>query len=389
MIRYEEAFEIIKSQAFSPDAEVISMENSLHRVLAEDIYAPFDIPPFTKSGMDGYACGEGDESTRLRILETIPAGSLPRLRVNPGECARIMTGAMVPEGAGRVIRREFTNEADGFIHILRDDPKRNVLSRGEDLHQGDLALPRGFRIGRAQIAFLASLGIASFSVFHRPRIGVIITGSELLRPGQPPEKGKIYDSNSFSLAAQISETGAILAARDTVEDDPEQISDRVSRLLDQVDLLILSGGVSAGDFDYVPDVLKKLGISVLFEKVAVQPGMPTLFGRIGEKSVFGLPGNPVSTFIIFEVFIKPVIYAMSGTAWEPRTVSGTLRETFRRKHSERTLFQPARHETEGITPIPTHGSAHLHALTKADCLITIPAGIEEIPAGQTIHARLL
>lgn len=389
MISYEEAAAIINRQVFSPVADVISLENSLDRILAEGIFSPLDIPPFSKSGMDGYAYCEGDNSNRFRILETIPAGSIPRFPVNTGECSKIMTGAMVPDGAGRVIRREFTKETDGFMHIVQEDPKRNILSQGEDLRKGDPALPCGCRIGRPEIAFLASLGIASFPVFHRPRIGVITTGSELLRPGQPPERGKIYDSNSFSLAAQIFDTGAILAARDTATDDPGEITARISRLLEKNDLLILSGGVSAGDFDYCPSVLKELGASIFFEKVAVQPGMPTLFARIGEKPVFGLPGNPVSTFIIFEVFIKPLIFAMSGYSWKPRIVSGIMREPFRRKFSERTLFQPARHDGEWITPVSTHGSAHLHALTKADCLLTIPAGVEEIPAGQIIHARLL
>jgi len=388
-ISFERAEQILQAQPVFPSGEEVPLVDCRERILAADITSPIDIPPFAKAAMDGFACHNDDPASWLTITATIAAGQVPEQSIGFGECARIMTGAMVPDGADHVVRREWSEEEEGCVRFLRPEKKSNIIPRGEDLHAGDLVLEKGIRIQPSHIAFLASLGIPRLAVFCRPRLAVITTGSELLLPGEPLEPAKIYNSNRFSLAAQIATAGARVESEESVPDDPEAIRTAVARHLLAVDLLILSGGVSAGDFDYVPAVLKESGVEILFEKVAVQPGMPTLFGRSGGRFVFGLPGNPVSTFMIFEMFIKPLIFRMAGHRWIPRLVQGILREPVVRKDATRTFFAPVAVKNDGIYPVTYHGSAHLHALTGADAILTIPAGSGEIAAGTTVHARLI
>ena len=389
LISIEEAERIIAAFPVTVQQESVPLPDVQNRILAQDMLSPFDMPEFDKSAMDGYAYIGADHSPAYQIIETIAAGTPPSQRIHPGQCARIMTGAMIPQGADRVVKGECTQEKNGVMTIVSEDKNINIRRQGEDLQTGQLALARGVRLGPAQIALLASLGLAEVPVARRPRIAVITTGTELAAPGTSLQPGQIYNSNAHSLAAQIRALGAEPLPLGCVIDNAAAIVNAIASALPACDVLILSGGVSAGDFDYVPAAMKEAGCTLHFEKIAVQPGMPTVFASCGEKAAFGLPGNPVSTFVIFEVFIKPLIMRLMGHHFRPLICQAILENEYRRKQAARGLFLPLDVRHGRATIVSYHGSAHLHALSRANALLFVPAGQKEIRAGSMIDVRCL
>lgn len=389
MISLGDAEKAILDFPVSPSLDRVPLAEAAGRILAEDVFSPRDIPEFDRSAMDGYAYISGDPSASFRVVETIAAGTVPRAVIMPGQCAKVMTGAMLPAGANRVVRREYASEKNGVMRIVTEDGNLNVRRRGEDLQAGKLVLARGIRLRPAQVALLASLGSDSAAVGRRPRVGIITTGSELAEPGEELGRGQVYDSNSFSLSAQVREAGATPLILGRVADDEEATIKAIVAALDECDVLILSGGVSAGDFDYVPRAMENAGFIPLFAKVAVQPGMPTVFAARGEKCAFGLPGNPVSTFVIFEILIKPLLQRMMGHGELPPWLSAILTAEFTRSSAERTAFVPVVLRSGRAEILPYHGSAHLHSLARANGLMRVPAGQKVIAAGSSVDVRLL
>lgn len=389
MLSFAEAQQTMISHSRPLAGEKIALLSGRQRILAETISSPIDVPPFTKSAMDGYAVGIDDPGPDYRIVEVIAAGQIPGHALQRGQCAKIMTGAMLPGGADRVIKVELTRESNGLMTVSGHDANTNVMRQGEDLRAGSEVLARGTLLGAAEIALLASLGINRLPVFRRPRVGIITTGSELVKPGRPLPAGRIFNSNFFSLAAQLGSMAVPWLDLGTVVDDAKKIERAVADSLARCDVIILSGGVSAGDFDYVPGVLKKLGIALHFQKVAVQPGMPTVFGSRKGKYFVGLPGNPVSTYIIFEVLLKPFIYRLMGHEFRPQLVPAVMVHPFRRRQALRTAFVPVHYHHGQVEILPYHGSGHVHALTRANALLAVPAGTLEIPAGSNIDVGLL
>jgi len=366
MIPVEEATKILEGIRTFPEAEEISLENALNRILAQDVLSAIDMPPFPKSAMDGYALRADDNSERFRIVEVIPAGYVPRRAIGPGQCAKIMTGGMLPQGADRVVKKEVTSEADGYMTIIGQDNIQNICFQGEDISVGDLVLNKGSRLRPQEIAVAASMGLAKIKVFRQPEVGIMATGSEIIQPGRKLKRGQIYDSNTFSLTAQVKQTGAVVKSRQTAVDKPQEIRHWLKELLDICDVVLVSGGVSVGDYDYVPSILKELGAKLHFEKIAIKPGKPTVFGTREKTFVFGVPGNPVSTFVIFELF---------------------LAQEIRRKRTERAAYYPVVYKEGQVYPLPYHGSAHIHALTRANGLICLARGQQKIAAGSTVDVR--
>jgi len=272
--------------------------------------------------------------------------------------------------------------------VVEPEPYENVIYRGENLRSGDMLLEQ--KMLRAQdIGVLSSQGYAAVPVAAVPLVGVITTGSELRAPGQLLAAGQIYDSNGAQLCAQVQAMNARWRNYGTIADEPKQLAAAIEGALEDCDVLLLSGGVSMGDLDFVPGVLKSLGAKTLFHKLAVKPGKPTLFARRGDSFIFGLPGNPVSTFIIFEVFVKAFLYRWMGIAGKPRMVSGTLAQTIKRRDAERVEYRPVRLEAKRIVPLSYHGSSHLSALREAEGLIRIEIGSTRIEEGSELNVRLL
>jgi molybdopterin molybdotransferase len=387
MIDLDEALAIVSRTPRDASEEVVPLVEALGRVLARTVTSPIDSPPFDKSAMDGFAMPADDESPEFRVLDTVAAGVEPNRPVRHGECVRIMTGAMLPPGTGRVIRKEFVEERAGSIRLLRPESSGNVIPRASNLRRGDALL--GPRVLAPQdIGILAASGLAEIPVAVPPQAAVLCTGPEIRDPGEPLGPGQIYNSNGPQLAAQLAAMHCPCRQVGTVPDEPAALSRAIVGALDSYGLLLLTGGVSAGDFDFVPGCLEKLGADILFHGVAVKPGKPTLFARRGVTWIFGLPGNPVSTFVIFEVFVRPFLYRRMGIDWSPRTVRGTLGAAAGRKSTERTEFLPVTVRQGVVTPVSFHGSAHLNALGGADGMIRVEKGVAEVARGTEIDARL-
>ncbi len=389
MISFEEALSIIASDVLTKDTERVDFRESLHRVLAEDVYSDVDMPPFDKAAMDGYACRRQDLDGELAMLEVIAAGDVPTHKIASGTCAKIMTGAMIPEGADTVIMVEQTRSTEeGKVVFTGDKTRPNIARKGEDVRTGDLVWHKGMPIQPQHIAILSAVGHTTPLVAKQPRVAVLSTGDELVEPELFPAEGKIRNSNGFQLAAQVSNAHCIPNYMGIIPDDEAATDRAISSALAENDMVILSGGVSAGDFDFVPKIMRKNGVDILFQKVAVKPGRPTVFGRTKDTYIFGLPGNPVSSFINFEVFIKPLLMAMMGADYKPVEQKLPMAVEFKRKKADRLEFLPVHIDAEGqVSPVSYHGSAHIHAIGLADGLMRIPKGVHEIIKGAEVHVR--
>ncbi len=388
MIPVEEAEKILNKITYRPETEEVALMDSLDRVLGQNIFSAINMPPFDKSAMDGYAVASNDDSKKFEIVEVIAAGNVPQKAVGKGQCSKIMTGAMLPPGADKVIKKEVTEEKDGCMVLTGDDRNFNICYLGEDVRPGDVVLKKGHLIRPPEVGIIASMGLSSFQVYKKPRVGIITTGSEIVSPGQRLRKGQIYNSNAYSISAQAIQTGAEVTFAGIVKDDKTCIKEKISNLLAECQMVLISGGVSVGDYDFVPGILKDSGVKLHFDNVAIQPGKPTVFGTRGSTLVFGLPGNPVSTFTIFEVFVKPVLYKLMGYDYTPLLLKGVMKKDFKRKRSVRTAFVPVRYNNDGfVEPMEYHGSAHLTALPQANALLKVPTGEYELLKGSVVYVR--
>ena len=324
MLKFDEAFEIVMGSARRLGSERVGIGCALGRVLAEDVVSDIDIPPFNKSAMVGFACRRSDLGNELAIIETIAAGYKPKKVVGENQCARIMTGAVVPAGADCVIMKEYVEmAAEQSVRFVGGQTAENICRKGEDVKKGEVVLESGCRILPQHIAVLASSGCAEPLVSLRAKVGIIPTGDELVEPGRTPAAGQIRNSNGPQLAAQVTSIGAEAKSYGIAGDTRENLDGMVKKAMGENDVLILSGGVSVGDYDIVREILKSNGFELLFEKIAVKPGKPMVFGvkrleaNSGEVFCFGLPGNPVSTFVMFELFVNPFLYKMCGYDFKP------------------------------------------------------------------------
>ncbi|MFO7782712.1 MAG: molybdopterin molybdotransferase MoeA [Spirochaetia bacterium] len=403
MIPFHEALSIVESQEHRLETEFVELSSAQGRCLSDAPKSTIDHPPFTKAAMDGYAVSRGDTSAELRILETIAAGDVPAQEVGPGTCSRIMTGAMLPAGADKVHRVEYAEEREGYMIPSRAEPARNVIERGENLTAGESALgPR--LLAPQDIGVAASLGLARLEVVRMPHVGIIATGSELAEPGSEPAAGGIYNSNAYQLIAHARSAGCAPTYYGIAEDTEAALEEVLGRAFAAEDIIILTGGVSKGEFDYVPGVLGRAGVEVLFHRVAMKPGRPTLFGRRetpapggrgegpgrdpgGTQYVFGLPGNPVSAFVTFEVFVKALLYRLAGLRFSPPLVPATLSVAIDKKDAERTEFIPVRWNGSTVEPVRYGGSSHLSALADTDALLMLDVGTTRLETGARVDVR--
>ena len=390
MISFEEAYRIVMNEVMAMPFERVQMMDALGRVLAEDILSDTDMPPFNKSAVDGFACRITDLADDLEIMETIPAGKTPEFRITEGKCSRIMTGAMLPEGAECVVMVEDTLILEnGRMHVSSKQGSHNICRQGEDIRAGEKVMSPGTVIRPQHIAVLAAAGVVNPTVSKKVRVGILSTGDELVEPEHVPSGSKIRNTNAYQLAAQVSVAGASAHYEGIVPDTEASLAAMLSLSLDRHDVVILTGGVSMGDFDYVPKVMARLDIEILFNKIAIQPGKPTVFGRKGSQFIFGLPGNPVSSFVLFEVLVKPFLSRMMGNYQESEIMQLPMGASFKRKKSERKLLLPVRIENGLVYPVEYHGSAHINAYTHAQGILAIETGKSELQKGEIADVRSL
>lgn len=390
MITFVQAHEIITTAARSLGTESVPLQECPGRVLAQDIECDVDMPPFNKSAMDGFACRRQDLGQELIIVEEIPAGHFPEKTIGPGECARIMTGAPVPSGADLVIMVEDTRPSgSNRICFTGSRSATNICPQGEDVKAGDTVLRRGTVLTPARMGVLcAALGKPEVLVYRRPKVGLIATGDELVEPWQHPPAAGIRNTNSYQLSAQLQALGAIVTYHGIVADHRETLLEAVRKSGADCDLLLLTGGVSVGAYDFVPETLEQAGYHLLFQSVAMQPGKPTLFGSSEHGFCCGMPGNPVSTFVVFELLLKPFLYGLMGHTYRPRMIPAELDTDVIVKNTNRQTTLPVVFtETGTVTPLDYHGSAHILAIARADGLLVMPAGTGEWKKGTRVHVR--
>ena len=397
MIPVEEALEIVLREAPALPHEEVALDDALSRVLAGDVVSDLDLPPFDRAAMDGYALRAEDVAgapAALDVVGEVRAGQWPDLTVGPGQAARIMTGAPVPPGADSVQQVEKTRPLDEFrVTILSAvAPGANVALRGSEVRAGDVVLARGRAIDPAAIAVLASAGKARVAVARRPLVALLVTGDEIVDVSATPAPGQIRNSNGPAVAAQARLAGATVRLLGVAPDRQDAIAEALRAGL-AADVLVVSGGVSAGDYDLVEPALLELGATFLFTKVAVKPGAPLVFGRRGATLVFGLPGNPVSAQVTFDLFVRPALLKMQGATVvsRPRVrvelLAGVKNRSGRKSHV------PARVRFEGgrlvARPLRSMGSGDLAAHARANALVVIEADRPQAAAGETAEALLL
>ncbi len=393
MIELREALEIVLNSARLLSSERVVLDGALDRVLAEGVASDVDLPPFDKAMVDGYACRREDLAAALEVVETIPAGVMPRKALGPHQCARIMTGAVVPPGADYVAMVEQTESAGAdAIRVKNPQAFANIAPQASEIKAGQTVLARGARIRPQHIAVLASVGCIRPLVVRRPKVALIATGDELVEPADKPGPSQIRNSNSPQLAAQLAAFGIPVNDYGTARDVQTDVSRVLAAALLENDVVLICGGVSVGDFDFVPAVLREHEVELLFDKIAVQPGKPTVFGRSGRGYCFGLPGNPVSTFVIFELLVKPFLWKLMGHTHAPRTACLPLdgAPLTRNRNTDRQSWIPVRiMNGRAVAAVEYHGSAHVAALCAADGLVPMDIGVARIEPGTVVQVRLI
>ncbi len=400
MISVEDALNQILKAIVPLGQEKVNILNSLGRVIGEDIYADRNIPPKDNSAMDGYAIRWKDTrgASRgspivLNVIEDIPAGAIPRKTVGRGESSRIMTGAPIPDGADAVVRKEDTEKHGRKVKVLvQAEAGQDIRPAGEDVRDGELVISQGGIIRPAEIGMLASLGRSSISVYQRAVVAVLATGDELVDIDAKPSPWQIVSSNSYSLAAQIIDCGGIPLQIGIAKDTKKDLVAKFKAAL-RADIIVSSGGVSVGDYDLVKDVMKEVGNKMRFWRVAMRPGRPLAFGSMGGVPLFGLPGNPVSSMVAFEQFVRPSILKMMGHRnLFRRIVKATIGEDLSKKSGTKHFIRARVECTNGkwiATSTGDQGSGILKSMVRANGLIILPENSTSVKKGQQVTVQLL
>lgn len=387
MIPLEDAQELIDRTLGRLDLEreVLPVRSALGRTLATDQSSRLDLPPFDKSAMDGYALPEGG-GTRYQVRETLPAGSAPVAPLQPGVAVKVMTGAAVPPGTARVVRVELVRHEGPWIEVRQHDQDAHVCKQGEDLRRGDLVLGAGTRLGPADVGNLVAAGIVEVEVLRAIRMAVFSTGEEITDDPAKLRPGVIMDSNGPMLAALAQNWGLEVTRQERLGDNRRQTADAIRAAFDRADMVVLSGGVSVGEFDFVGPALADAGLTRHFQSVATKPGKPTTYASAANRAAFGLPGNPVAVFLTFHLYVLRAAARLLGTPWPVRALRLSLAGEFRRRNAERREYLPCRLDSEGrLVPLEYHGTAHLAALRQADGLFAVPRECLWIGAGEQVE----
>lgn len=400
MIAIEEALQIILNHIKEGPETVVDIEKALGLVLAGDVRAAGDIPPFTNSAMDGYAVRSSDtrgasrdNPVKLALLEDIPAGRVPSKEVNSGRATKVMTGAPLPAGADSVIVVEETKERDGSVLCFSAvKAGENIRRAGEDVRDNEPVLPRGTVIRPQEMGMLAATGTTRVRVFKRPRVAILATGSELVEAGNTPGPGQIRNCNNYSLIGLVKKYGAEPEDLGIVSDDENALRERLLAAASR-DIIVTSGGISVGEHDLVKKVLAALGAEMKFWKVCMKPGKPLAFGLIKGKPIFGLPGNPVSVIVSFEQFVRPAILKMIGRKKLVKPIITAICERRIEKPTDRVHLVRAgvtrRGDSYYASPTGAQGSGILTSLVRANGLIVLPKETSVVEAGDSVKVMML
>jgi molybdopterin molybdotransferase len=405
MLRFTEARQLVIAEIAgalrAPETESVKLAAAAGRVLAGTICADRDYPPFDRATRDGFAVRSDDlhaVPTELKVIGELRAGAAFEGAVGPGQCVSIMTGAPVPAGADAVVMIEHTQPAAaGAVRIERAlERGANIVLRGSEAASGAPLLQTGKRLGYAEVAMLAGVGCARVPVFRRPRVAVLPTGDEIVEVDSAPQPFQIRNSNSYSLQAQVAAAGGEPWPLGIAPDEAGRLHEMIEQGL-SADLLLLSGGVSVGKYDLVEQVLRELGAEFYFDAVAIQPGRPLVFGRARGRFFFGLPGNPLSTMVTFELFARPAIEILAGAEAAPLVFPrARLAETVRHQPGLTRFLPAALAPGEGprgwlepvVRKLPWQGSGDIAALTRANCFLVVPEDREQLAAGETVSVLL-
>jgi molybdopterin molybdotransferase len=389
LISLQEAQSLVFARVRPLSSEPVALERAAGRVLAEPASAVVDLPPFRSSAMDGYAVRSADAPGTLPVVFRIAAGTPAPRPLGAGEAMAIATGGVVPEGADAVIPHEYVVEGDNHVEIPAPVALgANVRRAGGDVAAGGLVVGAGVRLGPAQIGALAAAGVAEVTCARRPRAAVLTTGTELRPPGSALGPGEVYEANGVMLAAQLEAAGADVRRLDSVADDEDAHRRALEDGLES-DVLVTSGGVSVGPHDLVRRIEQQLGVEEIFWRVAVRPGKPVSFGVRGTTLVFGLPGNPVSTLVGCELFVRPALLALQGaTDPGPRFAAGTLAAAVSRNPGRDDLLRARSAVTDDgvvLEPVAGQESHMIVRAAEADALVLVPRGEGEVAAGSVVR----
>ena len=394
MLRYEDARQMVITQAEALHGSLslvsLPVSDALGYVLAEEIRSDRAYPPFDRSTRDGYAvrAKEAGPGKTMRCVGEIKAGDSVTEALAPGTCVQIMTGAAVPGGADAVVMIEFTGREGEAVTFQRETkPGQNIVPRGSEAKPGERALVAGLRLGFAELAIAAQVGAAEVRCYKKPRVAILSTGDEVVPITEVPGPFRIRNSNSVSLGAQVRLAGGEPVLLGNAGDRVEELAAKIEQGLRE-DMLVLSGGVSMGKYDLVEGVLKSMGAEFYFDAVAMRPGKPTVFGRVRNRLVFGLPGNPVSTMVTFHLFAIPAIDILSGAKARPLPVlQATLSEPLHEKPGL-AHFLPARLEWKGgsaqVAALEWQGSGDIATLSLANCFLVVPSDVQDMAAGESV-----
>jgi molybdopterin molybdotransferase len=390
MISLQEAKQIIQDAIMAPKIVKLPLLEAFGFTLAQDIIATVDIPNFAQSSMDGYAIKFADKDKPLAIIGEMPAGAANQLTIENGQATRIFTGAPLPNGADTVVMQEKVAVESKLLRLQDDNLLLglNVRPKGAEVKSGEVAMAKGTYLSAAALGFLAGIGCTQVPVYTAPKVAIILTGNELQEPGQPLQFGQVYEANSVLLTAALQKAGITDITILRSEDNPETLAAVLKQALETSEVVLLNGGVSVGDYDYVVDAVRGCGVEQKFHKIKQKPGKPLFFGTAGDKLVFGLPGNPSSGLTCFYEYVLP---ALEKAMHKPVSVIATTATTTHNytKPAGLTHFLKAFYEDGTVTPLHAQESFRLHSFAQANCFIVLPEASTGCNAGEQVEVHLL